>query len=82
MGLGCQDWVSFLPTDFSVECWMSIFLSFLISSFCRNVRTHLERRELKLGLTGVDETIETLKFEQALKGDREAGLCLGLFILA
>lgn len=36
----------------------------------------------EVGLTQVDGTIETLKFEQTLKGDREAGLCFGPFIPA
>lgn len=34
------------------------------------------------GLPGVDGTVETLKSEQTLKGDREAGLCFRPFIPA
>lgn len=41
------DWTGSLPTDFFVECQISIFLSFFVSNCPREVRTPLGGRELK-----------------------------------
>lgn len=75
---GMAYWAESLPTDFSLECRLCVFLSFLISSCPRELRAHLGRKEQKLG--SLD--IKALKFEQALEGDMEGGELFSPFIPA
>lgn len=71
-------WAESLPTDFSLEGRLFVFLSFLISSCPREISTYLGRKEQKLG--SLD--IKALKFEQALAEDMEGGEHFSPFIPA